>query len=271
MTVTPSRQRLAGRRVVALMSRNALLSAASLGGLLVLWWAVTSAGLVSRQNLPSPADMVHTFGQLAHHGYQHVPLYEHVLASLKRCLIGFAIGSAFALPLGLLAGYYRAVAAVLSPIVALFRPVPPIAYLPLLVLFLGIGEQAKIFLIATGAFFYMLLNTEAGVRGVSSELVDAGRMLGLSRRQLFTSVVFRGALPQIIIGVNVSLVLSWAIVVAAELVAASRGLGYMAVDASTYYRVDFVYAAVVMIGVIGAGFELIVRVLHRRLVPWHGR
>lgn len=208
---------------------------------------------------------------MASDGYQGVSLQRHVATSVERWLVGFAIGASLGTVLGLASGYYRVMSAVVSPIVALFRPIPPIAYLPLAVLILGIGELPKVTMIAAAAFFYMYLTTAAGVAGVPRSMVQAGRMLGLSNRQLFGSVIFRAALPEILVGANIALVLSWAVVVAAELVSASAGLGHVALDAATYARVDVVYAAVLLIGVIGALAEVSVRLIQRWALPWVGK
>jgi taurine transport system permease protein len=252
-------------------SRSTAVSAAALLAFIVAWWLVTRLRVVSGRELVPPRHLLHSYRVLWTTGYQGIPLRDEIEASLRRCVLGFGIGAGIATPLGLVIGSSRRASALISPIVALFRPIPPIAYLPLLVLLLGIGEEPKVLMIASGAFFYMLLTTAAGVRAVPRSLVDAGRMLGLSRRQLFGSVVFRAALPSILIGANVALVISWATVVAAELVSAQKGLGFIAVDAAQYARTDYVYAAVILIGIIGALFELGIRLLERMLVPWAGR
>jgi ABC-type nitrate/sulfonate/bicarbonate transport system permease component len=267
---SPHRRRWLSKQRVTSLGWPAL-SGAAIGLLIALWWLVTHFQWVSPHELPSISGMVDTYRTLVTQGYNGVPLEDHLYGSLKRCVIGFTIGASIGVPLGLLSGYYRAVSAVVSPIVALLRPVPPIAYLPLLVTFLGIGEEPKIFLIAAGAFFYMLLNTAAGVRSVPETMVQAGRMLGLTQRQIFTSIIVRAALPQILTGINIALVISWAIVVAAELVASDRGLGFIALNAAQLYQINYVYASVILIGAIGALFELGVRRLERILVPWVGK
>jgi ABC-type nitrate/sulfonate/bicarbonate transport system permease component len=137
-----------------------------------------------------------------------------------------------------------------------------------MVVLFGIGEKPKVILIASAAFFYMVLNVAAGARGVPNELKLTGRMLGLNRRQVFTSVVFPAALPQILVGLNVSLILSWAVVVAAELVSSNQGIGYVATDAANFFRIPYIYAAIIIIGIIGALFEGAVRLLEWRLLRW---
>lgn len=213
--------------------------------------------------------MYEAFRDLILKGYDGVPLREHLEASLRRCFEGFAIGAGIGLPVGVAIGASQYVSAVVTPILAFLRPIPPIAYFPLMILFFGIGELPKIILIASAAFFYMVLHVAAGVRSVPRELILTGRMLGLSRRQVFTSVYLRAATPQVMVGVHVSLILSWAVVVAAELISSNRGVGYIATDSATFFRVPYTYAAVIMIGLIGALLEGLVRLVERRLLRWH--
>jgi NitT/TauT family transport system permease protein len=249
------------------VSTATLVSVASLLLLLAVWWLATGLGAVSPKTVPSPPDLITTYKQLFSHGYAGTSLVGHLEASLRRVVIGFAIGGSSGLVLGTLAGFSRFVSAAVSPIVALVRPIPPIAYLPVLVVILGIGETSKITLIAMAAFFYMYLTTSAAVRSVPAGYVRAGQMLGLSRLQISTSVLLRAGMPQLLTGLNVALVISWATVVAAELIASSTGLGFVAVDASTYYRLNVVYAVVIIIGLVGALIELVVRSIERFLDP----
>jgi ABC-type nitrate/sulfonate/bicarbonate transport system permease component len=267
MTIPGSYRLMACRR---LLTGEQVLAAVALVAFVGIWWFF-AVEVVSRHDLITPPDLVRAYGRLVSQGYYHVSLAAQVWASLRRCLLGFAIGASIAIPVGLLSGYYRAVGAAISPIMAVLRPIPAIAYFPLLVVFLGIGETSKVYLIAVAAFSWTLLNTAAGVRNVPRQLVLTGEMLGLTRPQVFASVVFRAALPQIMTGLNVSLVISWGTVIAAELIAATTGLGFMATDAATYFRVEDVYAAIGLIGAIGALFELTLRTAERRLLPWVGK
>ena len=242
-------------------------SVASLAVVLAVWWLVTGLGVVSNKTLPSPPQLISTYRELFSQGYAGTTLEGHLVASLRRVIIGFAIGGSAGLVLGTLAGFSKLVSAAVSPLVALVRPIPPIAYLPVLVVVLGIGESSKITLIAMAAFFYMYLTTAAAVRSVPASYIRAGQMLGLSRFQISVSVLLRAGMPQLLTGLNVALVISWATVVAAELIASSKGLGFVAVDASTYYRLNVVYAVVIVIGLVGALIELVVRTIERLLDP----
>lgn len=247
-----------------------LISILTIVAIVAAWWVEAAIPLISTRDLPSPAVMYSTFTQLVEQGYAGVPLWDHILTSLRECLTGFAIGAGLGIPVGLAVGTWTYASAVVSPVLAFLRPIPPIAYFPLMILLFGIGEESKIILIASAAFFYMVLNVAAGVRGVQRDLILTGRMLGLSRLQVFTSVVMRAASPQIFVGIKVSLILSWAVVVAAELISSNKGVGYIVTDSATFFRVPDVYAGVILIGVIGALLEGVVTLIERPLLRWHG-
>ncbi len=249
----------------------ALLSWATVAAVIVAWWAVTASGLVSPFVLPSPLELARELRELAAHGYAEKPLAQHVVASLARTFTGLGLGLAVGIPVGLVMGASPVVYAILSPIFAFLRPIPPIAFIPLMILFFGIGEFSKVFLIFTAALWYVVLNTSAGVRTVSQDLLRAGQNLGLTRLQLFRHVLFWAALPHILTGVKTATAISWAIVVAAELIAAQAGLGFLVMDAATFFRVPDVYLGIIFIGLIGLALEAVTRSLERGLLHWQGR
>lgn len=248
-------------------SMPSVVSVCSLLGLFGIWWVVTGLGVVSSHVAPTPPALAATYRDLWVNGYAGTSLLGHLWASLERVLIGFAIGGSLGLVIGLMGGFSRVVSAIVAPVVALLRPIPPIAYLPVLVVILGIGQTSKITLIAMAGFFYMFLTTESSVRSVPQAYLRAARMLGLSRRQIAVSIILRAAVPQVMTGLNVAMVISWATVVAAELISSSKGLGFVAIDASTYYRINVVYAAVILIGLIGALIDFTLRRVERMLDP----
>lgn len=251
--------------------RYALISWATVAVLLVAWWAVTASGLVTPFVLPSPGALAREVGALAVGGYAQKPLSTHVLASLARTLVGLGAGLAVGIPLGLLMGMNPIAFAVLSPIFSFLRPIPPIAFIPLMILYFGIGEFSKVFLIFMAALYYVVLNACAGVHSVPQDLVSAGRNLGLTPVQLFRHVVFPAALPHVMTGVKTATAIAWAIVVAAELIAAQAGLGFMVMDATTFFRVPDVYVGILIIGLIGVALEAVTRALERSLLHWQGR
>lgn len=252
--------------------RGLLVSLVTVMFVLLLWFLVTDVfELVRPIVLPSPSDMAAEFGKLVEKGYTGQPLWNHIRASLFRTFTGLLAGLAVGIPLGLLVGYYWFVSAVFSPFLGILRPIPPIAFIPLVVLYFGIGEFSKILLIFMAALWYVTLNTAAGVKAVPNDLMRAGRNMGLKGWQLFAHVIFPSALPYIMTGIKTATAVSWAIVVAAELVAAQSGLGYMVMDAATFFRVTDVYIGIILIGMIGLLLELLTGLAEHRLLHWRGK
>lgn len=252
-------------------ARSALLSLAAIAAALGFWSAVTDGGLVSPKVLVSPIGLVRQFWTMAVDGYLGTPLYVHVLASLMRTTVGFVCGAALALPVGLAIGYSPTLYALLSPFLAVLRPIPVIAYIPLAILWFGIGEFSKVLLIAITSFLYMTVNTAAGVKAVPEDVIRAALSLGASRFQLFANVILPESLPYIFAGVRVGAAVSWAVVVSAELIAAQQGLGYIIMDAATFFRIPAVYVGISLIGVIGFAIDRLISFAERRLVHWSAR
>ena len=260
------------RRVIrAPRGRYTLLSWGTVAAVFLLWYGLTRLRLVNPFVLPSPGVLFREFGILLSEGYAQKPLSEHVLASLIRTFTGLGLGLLIGIPLGLLMGINHTLFAILSPVFSFMRPIPPIAFIPLMILYFGIGEFSKIFRIFLAALWYVVLNASAGVRAIPEDLLRAGRNQGLTPGQLFRHVVFWAALPEIMTGVKTATAISWAIVVAAELIAAQAGLGFMVMDATTFFRVPDVYIGIIIIGVIGLTLDLVVRTLERSLLHWQGR
>jgi len=248
-----------------------LISWATVAAIFLLWYFATARGLVSAFILPSPSNLWAEFRELVLKGYAGKTLTDHILASLFRTFTGLGLGIAVGVPVGLLMGSSRMADAILGPIFSFLRPIPPIAFIPLMILYFGIGEFSKIALIFLAALYYVVLNTCAGVRTVPQDLVRAGQNMGLTRVRLFSKVVFWAALPHIMTGVKTATAISWAIVVAAELIAAQAGLGFMVMDATTFFRVPNVYIGIIIIGLIGVTLEVITLAIDRRLLHWMGK
>jgi ABC-type nitrate/sulfonate/bicarbonate transport system permease component len=248
-----------------------LASLASVAGGLMLWTAAIDLGLVSSRFTPTPFEIVQEFGLLLRYGYTGVPLYDHIGASLIRTLIGFSLAVIAGIPFGLLIGRSRVLEAAFAPWFAFLRPIPAIAFVPLVILWFGIGEFSKISVIFFSCFLYITVSTIAGVKSVSIHLLRAGYSLGALKRKSFLYVVLPAALPQIMVGLRLGSAISWTLVVAAELIAAQRGLGYMIMDASTFFRVKDVYVGLILIGVIGFLLESAIGAVEVRLVHWRGK
>ena len=239
--------------------------------LLVLWYVVSRSSFIKPGYLPTPEELGKTFIDLLKNGYQGQPLSQHIGISLFRTLTGFALGVVVGVPLGLLTGYSRRAGAMISPIMAFIRPIPPIAFIPMAVLYFGLGEVGKIVLIFFVSFNYVQTNAQAGAANFPIAYRRAAESLGLTRAQTFYRIVLPGALPQIFTGLKVALALSWAVVVAAELVGAQSGLGFMISDSAMLFRIPVVFIGIALIGAIGLLLNLTLNYVESRIVHWKGR
>ena len=227
--------------------------------LLLAWQLVTTTGLVSLAVFPSPA-MVWAAGiDLAQRG----DLGQDVAISTQRVLIGFAIGSVLGLVIGALFGLSRVWEVVLGPTLGAIRAVPSLAWVPLLLLWLGIGEESKITLITIGAFFPVFTTVATALGHVDRHLVEAGRAFGLSGVRLFTTVQLPAVVPAVIAGLRLALAQSWLFLVASELIASSMGLGFRLIDSQNNGRIDRVFLAIILLAVLGKLTDAVVGVFQR--------
>ena len=221
--------------------------------------------------LPPPEQVWDRFLQLNAEGYQGVGLWENVLWSLIRVIIGFGLGCLFGIPLGFAMGLNSWFRGWFDPIVEFMRPVPPLALIPLVIIWFGIGEQGKVSLLFLAALWIMTIAARAGVSGVNISKVHAAYSLGATKTQLLLKVILPNSLPEIFTGSRVAMGVCWGTVVAAELVAAEKGAGKMIIAASKFQLTDIVIIGIIIIGVIGYGIDVLMRIAENRLVPWKGR
>lgn len=239
--------------------------------LAVVWVIASRPGVFKPGYVPTPEILGSTFVELLRDGYQGQPLYQHIQISLFRTLTGFLLGVLVGVPVGLITGYSRRAGAMISPVMAFIRPIPPIAFIPMAVLYFGLGEVGKIVLIFFVSFNYVQANAQAGAANFPIAYARAARSLGLTKTQTFFRIILPGALPQIFTGLKVALALSWAVVVAAELVGAQAGLGFMISDAALLFRLPVVFIGIVLIGIIGLVLNLSLNFAEARIVHWKGR
>jgi len=237
----------------------------------LLWEALSAAGIVPENRLPPPTHVLAGFADLVTRGLppgSH--LLGHCVASLRRVLGGVAVALAAGIPLGLLMGRSTWLRTLVNPFVEILRPIPPLAWVPLAILWLGIGDGSAVFIIFLGAFFPILLNTVGGVLSIERGLVEAALILGASKRDLFLKVLAPGALPATITGVRIAVGVGWMTVVAAEFtgVRSGYGLGYMIMTARDIQRADQIVAGMLVIGLIGYAMDALIRVAERRLLRW---
>ncbi|MBS0446322.1 MAG: ABC transporter permease [Proteobacteria bacterium] len=215
--------------------------------------------------IPPPSEVLHAAITMARSG----ELLTHVVASSQRVLIAWALVVVTAVPLGIAMGWSTRFNRYVDPLIELLRPIPPLAWIPISILWFGIGITQNLFIIMIGVFFPVLLNTIHGVRGIEPVLIRAARNLGAPPRKLLTRVVLMGALPAIFNGIRIGLGVAWMVLVAAELVAATSGLGYMIQDARNFLRTDIIFMGMFMIGFMGILMDVVLRFLARPLLSWH--
>ncbi|WP_353228485.1 taurine ABC transporter permease TauC [Novosphingobium sp.] len=245
-------------------------SLATLAVIVALWWAVTASGLIAPLFLPGPGAVGLRIVDLARNGFVGASLWQHAGASLARVGLAMLFAVVTAIPVGMAMGLSRRINAALDPLIEFYRPVPPLAYLPLIVIWCGIGEATKVILITLAIFAPLAIATASGVRRVDADRVRAARSLGASRDQVVWLVIFPSALPDILTGLRIALGVGWSTLVAAELVAATRGLGFMVQSASQMLVTDVVIAGILLIAVIALAIELVLRWVERRFAGWSG-
>ncbi len=238
---------------------------------LTAWWVAAAVAIVPPLFLPSPAVVAERFVAVIRDGYADATLVEHAGASLFRVLAALAAAVAVAVPAGIGMGLSPVVRGILDPVIEAYRPIPPLAYLPLVIIWLGIGETAKVLLIFLAILPAIALSTAAGVRGVPAERISAALTLGATRWQVLRHVILPNALPEILVGARIGLSVGWSTLVAAELVAATRGLGFMIETAANFLVTDVVIVGIVSIAVIAFAMEFGMRAIERRLTPWKGK
>ena len=248
-----------------------VLSVATVLILLILWIFVTTTGLVKPLFLPGPAALATAFSQAWTGEFDGNTLITEIVASLSRVVGAFVLASLVGIPAGLAMGVSRGARAILDPLIEFYRPLPPLAYLPLMVIWFGIGETAKILLIFLACFAPVALATRAGVLSASIDQVNAARSMGASKLQVLLHVVLPAATPDILVGLRIGMGVGWTTLVAAEMVAANAGLGQMVLNASNFLRTDVVIMGILVIGGFAILFEFAMRWLERVLVPWKGK
>ena len=245
-----------------------LISSLTIVLLLLLWWLVTAQQWIDPLFLPAPWMVFERLQDLLATGYMGIDLWKHISASLGRIGLALVFAVITAIPVGIAIGRNRWVRGILDPIIEFYRPIPPLAYLPLIVIWCGIGELSKVLLIYLAIFAPIVIATATGVRGVDQAKIRAAQSLGASTSQIIQHVVLPSALPSILTGIRIGLGVGWSTLVAAELVGASEGLGFMVQSASQLLATDLVLIGILIIAVIAFALEMGLRRLQKRLVPW---
>ena len=232
------------------------------------WFTASHYGWVNTLFFPSPNALYLAYKQLWQQGYLDISLGQHITASLLRVLVALAIALVTAIPLGIVMGLTPVVRAVFTPILDFYRPIPPLAYLPLIVIWLGIGEVSKILLIFLAIFAPLTISTAEAVRRIEPHRVQAVRCLGASSWQVMKWVILPSILPELLTGIRIALGVGWSTLVAAELIAANRGLGFMVQSAAQFLSTDVVVAGILLIAAVALVIEFLLRQLQKRFARW---
>ena len=256
------------RRIAVPASMFGVLSVAAM---LLAWWALPTGGAVSRDLLPSPFDVWAAATEILRDGYRGTTLWGNALSTLGRLGAGFGLAVLVGVPLGLWMGVNRVAMAALDWIIQFMRPLPPLSYMILLILWLGTGNLSKAALLFLTAFPIIVAASAGGVRGVKQQRIQVARAMGASPAQVFRHVVFPSAAPMVLTGLQVALAAAFSTVVSAELLAATDGLGWMVISASQFLRNDIIVLCILVLGGLGVLLAWLMRVLDRRLVHWRGR
>jgi len=234
-------------------------------GAIAVWQLLSQAGWLSTRILPEPLAVAKAFWAMSLTG----EMWQHVATSSWRAVSGFLVGGSLALALGLLTGSLRWAETLLDSTLQMVRNVPPLALIPLVILWFGIDESAKLFLVSVGVFFPIYLNTFHGIRSVDKGLIEMARSYGLSGFALYRHVILPGALPSILVGVRFSLGFMWVILIVAETISAQAGIGYMTMNAREFLQTDVVLVGILLYALLGKLADVLARGLERWWLPWH--
>ncbi|MFN5817451.1 MAG: aliphatic sulfonate ABC transporter permease SsuC [Pseudanabaena sp.] len=232
---------------------------------IVLWQLLSQAGVISSKILPAPLDVLKVGIKLAQSG----ELLKHITISGTRALIGFAIGGGIGFLLGLINGSFIIAETLLDTSLQMLRNIPHLALIPLVILWFGIGEEAKIFLVVIGVMFPIYLNTYHGIRTVDSGLIEMGKVYGLNSLKIFWEIVLPSALPSILVGVRFSLGIMWLTLIVSETIASDSGIGYLAMNAREFLQTDVVVFAILLYALRGKLADAVARFLESSLLQWH--
>ncbi len=247
------------------------LSAFSIGLFFFGWWLVTFMGWVKPLFVPSPADIINKFLQIWDTGFTGTPFLEHVWISTARVFGAFLLACVIGIPLGLAMGMSPMMRGLFDPPIEFYRPIPPLAYLPLMIIWFGIGETSKILLIFLSVFAPVVLGARSGVKSSAIEQIHAAYSFGATRWQVMRHVIMPSAMPEILTAMRIGIGFGWTTLVAAEMVASTKGLGYMVLSASQFLQTPVVIMGIFVIAIIAFAFDLLMRFVERRVVPWKGR
>lgn len=254
------------------ISINKIITITTIIFVFVLWYGITNYGNISEIILPSPQSVWKAFVQVATKGYSTTGLLsQHLLSSLQRLLIAYGLVVVTAIPLGLLSGYFDKVNAFINPLIEFYRPLPPLAYYTLLVLWLGINEDSKIMLLYLAGFAPVYIACVSGVKQVKEDYINCAYMLGAENKQVFMHVIFPATLPDVFTGLRTAIGVEYTTLVSAEMIAAKTGIGWLVLDASNWLKSDIVFMGVIIMGITGILLNQIILWIEHLVIHWEGK
>lgn len=239
--------------------------------ILLLWLIVSEFGLIDQNLVPTPQAVFAAFIEIMENGYKNFTLLEHLGESMKRLVIAFVLSCVTAVPLGIASGYNSRIRAIFEPIIEFYRPLPPLAYYTLLVLWMGIENESKISLLYLACFAPAYISCVSAVIKIREDYINSAFTVGASRFQVIVHVIFPACLPDIFTGLRTSLGVAYTTLVSAEMVAANSGIGWMVLDASRYLRSDIIFLGIIVMGITGILLDRGIQRIERRVVPWKGK
>lgn len=253
------------------LGQRTFIGVAAVTAVVILWELSGRLEWTSRLILPPPTEILATAGEMLTDGYRQTSLWGHVGASLARAIVAFVAAIILGVPIGLLMGMFPVFNAVLDPFVQFLRPLPKLALIPLVIVWFGIGELSKFLLIFVSALLTIVVGAAAAVMNVKEGRKRAAQALGVNGYQMFRYVILPHSLPELFIAVRLGLGIGWTTLIAAEMIAASSGLGWMVLNASSYLRTDIVLLGILILGVTGYALDLAIVATQRIAVPWMGK
>lgn len=237
----------------------------------LLWYIVAEMKIFPEYFIPSPASVLDSFLEIATTGYRGGTLLQHLGDSLFRVISGFLVACIIAVPLGMFMGYSWKVKAIFDPIVEFYRPLPPLAYYTILVIWLGIGNESKVTLLFLAAFPPLSISAMSAVASVPLERIQTAQSLGAGKLKIFSHVIFPSCLPGIFTGMRVSIGFTYTTLVSSEIVAATSGIGWMVLDAGKFLRGDVMFMGIIVMGITGIMLDRLIRLAEKLIVPWKGK
>ena len=236
----------------------------------ILWYVITKLGIFTPTLLPGPVRVWQAFLRILENGYNGVPLWVHLGASFKRLFVALFFAIFSAVPLGLLSGYFNKIEAVIDSVVEFYRPLPPLAYYTLLVLWFGIDDTSKQILLFLAAFAPIYIACVSAVRKLNQDFVLSAKSLGAAQKDVFFKIVLPASLPEIFTGIRTAFGVAYTTLVSSEMVAATSGIGWMVLDASNFLKSDVIFVGIIIMGITGVIIDAGLRFLERKIIFWKG-